>query len=58
LSPKSPDYKYVPYDIRKKDNVITFRKQQLSAHRTPRGGLRILTLGIQNFALNECHGSV
>ena len=33
---KSPDYKYVPYDIcKKKERVITSRKQQLSAHRHP-----------------------
>ena len=31
----SPDYKYVPYDIRKKEERHHVCKQQLSAHRHP-----------------------
>ena len=35
LFPKSLDYKYVPYVIHEKKNVITSRNQQLSAHCHP-----------------------
>ena len=34
LFPKSPDYKYVPYVIRKKENVLTFATS-ISAQRHP-----------------------
>ena len=48
MFPKSPDYKYVPYDIRKEENVITLATTILDA-------LPPLILG---FHLSKCHAAL